>query len=84
MEIFYSNDISGDIVRLNSEESAHCVRVLRHREGDEIAVMDGAGTLLWCVLFLQLLGEMPYTFLKALEKWSWLGYPIAAPILPME
>lgn len=50
MEIFYSNDISGDIVRLNSEESAHCVRVLRHREGDEIAVMDGAGTLLWCVL----------------------------------
>ncbi len=50
MEIFYSNDISGDIVRLNSEESAHCVRVLRHREGDEIAVMDGAGTLLWCRL----------------------------------
>ncbi|MBP5488847.1 MAG: 16S rRNA (uracil(1498)-N(3))-methyltransferase [Bacteroidales bacterium] len=50
MELFYSNDISGDLVRLNAEESAHCVRVLRHREGDEIAVMDGRGTLLWCVL----------------------------------
>ena len=50
MEIFYSNDISGDLVRLNAEESAHCVRVLRHRVGDEIAVMDGCGTLLWCVL----------------------------------
>ncbi len=50
MEIFYSNDISGDIVRLNAEESGHCVRVLRHREGDEIAVMDGSGTLLWCRL----------------------------------
>ena len=50
MEIFYSNDISGDLVRLNAEESGHCVRVLRHRVGDEIAVMDGAGTLLWCRL----------------------------------
>ncbi len=50
MEIFYSNDISGDIVRLNAEESGHCIRVLRHREGDEIAVMDGCGTLLWCRL----------------------------------
>ena len=50
MEIFYSNDIDGTSVRLNSEESAHCVRVLRHRAGDEIAVMDGNGTLLWCVL----------------------------------
>ena len=50
MEIFYSNDISGESVRLNSEESAHCVRVLRHRVGDEIGVMDGQGTMLWCVL----------------------------------
>lgn len=50
MEIFYSNDIDGTSVRLNSEESAHCVRVLRHRAGDEIAVMDGSGTLLRCVL----------------------------------
>lgn len=50
MEIFYSNDIDGTTVRLNPEESAHCVKVLRHREGDEIAVMDGAGTLLWCRL----------------------------------
>ncbi len=50
MEIFYSKDIDGTTIRLNPEESAHCVKVLRHREGDEIAVMDGAGTLLWCRL----------------------------------
>ena len=50
MEIFYSKDIDGTTVRLNPEESGHCVKVLRHREGDEIAVMDGAGTLLWCRL----------------------------------
>lgn len=50
MEIFYSKDIDGTTVRLNPEESAHCVRVLRHRAGDEIAVADGRGTLLWCRL----------------------------------
>ena len=50
MEIFYSNDIDGTTIRLNAEESAHCVRVLRHRVGDEIGVMDGQGTMLWCVL----------------------------------
>lgn len=50
MEIFYSTDIEGDIVRLNAEESAHCVRVLRHREGDSINVIDGRGNLLHCSL----------------------------------
>ena len=50
MELFYSNDIEGGYLRLDEEESAHCVRVLRHRLGDEIAVMDGKGNLLWCTL----------------------------------
>ncbi len=50
MEIFYSNDIDGGLLRLDAEESAHCVRVLRHREGDAINVIDGRGTLLRCTL----------------------------------
>ena len=50
MEIFYSCDIDDGFVRLDAEESGHCVRVLRHREGDEISVIDGRGTLMRCVL----------------------------------
>ena len=50
MELFFSDDIQDAQVRLDPEESAHCVRVLRHREGDEIAVIDGRGTLYHCVL----------------------------------
>lgn len=50
MEIFYSNDIDAGNVRLSSEESVHCVRVLRHREGDVIHVIDGFGTMYDCVL----------------------------------
>jgi 16S rRNA (uracil1498-N3)-methyltransferase len=50
MEIFYSCDIDDGFLRLAAEESGHCVRVLRHREGDEISVIDGRGTLMRCVL----------------------------------
>lgn len=50
MEIFYSNDIDDGLLRLDAEESGHCVRVLRHRQGDAISVIDGRGTLLHCTL----------------------------------
>lgn len=35
---------------LCAEESDHCVRVLRHREGDQLLVTDGRGTLHTCLL----------------------------------
>lgn len=50
MEVFYSRTIEGGFCTLDPEESGHCVRVLRHREGDEIYVIDGEGTLYTCVL----------------------------------
>ena len=50
MELFFAYDTVGSRVRLDAEESAHCVRVLRHRAGDEIDVIDGEGTLLHCRL----------------------------------
>ena len=50
MEIFYSDDIQGPILSLPAEEAAHCVRVLRHRPGDPIDVIDGRGTLYHCTL----------------------------------
>ena len=50
MELFYTNDIDTASCRLDADESAHCVRVLRHRVGDTIHVIDGEGTLLTCRL----------------------------------
>ena len=50
MEVFYSRTIEGGYCTLDPEESGHCVRVLRHREDDEIYVIDGEGTLFTCVL----------------------------------
>ena len=48
MELFFSRDISGGICRLDQDESGHCIKVLRHRSGDEISVIDGSGTLYRC------------------------------------
>ncbi len=48
MELFYSRDIEGGICRLDQDESGHCIKVLRHRSGDEISVIDGCGTLYRC------------------------------------
>lgn len=48
MELFYSQDIEGGICRLYHDESGHCIKVLRHRAGDEISVIDGRGTLYKC------------------------------------
>ena len=52
MELFFSDDVQDSRIRLDPEESAHLVRVLRHRAGDEVTVIDGRGTLYHCVLEL--------------------------------
>lgn len=48
MEIFYTTNIDNSIATLSEEESKHCVRVLRHKEGDNIKIIDGEGTLYNC------------------------------------
>ena len=45
MHLFYSPDINSDIHALSEEESRHCQRVLRLKEGDAIHLTDGRGTL---------------------------------------
>ena len=50
MEIFYAHDADGRFCRLDADESGHCCRVLRHRVGDEVHVIDGFGTMYRCRL----------------------------------
>ena len=50
MIVFYADRVRDGLCYLPAEESAHCVRVLRHQVGDEISVIDGEGTLYTCVL----------------------------------
>ena len=50
MEIFFSDSIDGNSLTLTGDEALHCARVLRHRAGDEVDVIDGRGTLYRCRL----------------------------------
>jgi len=50
MELFYSQEVAGGLASLDAEESIHCVKVLRHRHGDRVNIIDGEGTLYKCVL----------------------------------
>lgn len=46
MQLFYTPDIDpSSIYSLNKEESTHCVKVLRLKEGDNIHLTDGLGNL---------------------------------------
>jgi len=50
MHYFYSPDIAQPFVTLSNEESEHCVRVMRHREGDAVRVTDGCSHLAEAVI----------------------------------
>lgn len=45
MELFYAYKIDGSLAYLDAEESAHCVKVLRHRMGDRISLIAATGGL---------------------------------------
>ncbi len=46
MHLFYTPDLAGETsYRLNEQESAHCVRVLRMKEGSEVLLSNGAGSI---------------------------------------
>jgi 16S rRNA (uracil1498-N3)-methyltransferase len=48
MQLFFEPDITDNGNILNLEESNHCIRVLRHKEGDVIQVINGKGSRFDC------------------------------------
>jgi 16S rRNA (uracil1498-N3)-methyltransferase len=65
MELFYSKTISDGGRMLDADESAHCVRVLRHRRGDTIHVVDGHGMLYRCTI----VDDDPRAVLFDIDEW---------------
>lgn len=45
MQLFYTTNISGSVATFSREESAHCLRVLRMRQGDTLSFTDGKGNI---------------------------------------
>jgi len=45
MQLFYSEKESDGLLYFTEEESAHCIKILRHKVGDLLNVTDGKGTM---------------------------------------
>ena len=82
MELFYSRDIDGGICRLDKDESGHCAKVLRHRCGDEIAVIDGCGTLYRCRITCDNPKEVEAMVLSSEESWGGHPYSLHLAVCP--
>lgn len=82
MELFYSRDIDGGICRLDKDESGHCAKVLRHRCGDEIAVIDGSGTLYRCRITCDNPKGVEAMVLSSEESWGGHPYSLHLAVCP--
>ena len=82
MELFYSRDIQGGICRLDQDESGHCIKVLRHRAGDEISVIDGCGTLCRCRITVDSPKGVEAMVLSSEEGWGGHPYRLHMAVCP--
>ena len=82
MELFYSRDIEGGICRLDQDESGHCVKVLRHRSGDEISVIDGQGTLYRCRITVDSHKGVEAMVLDSTPQWGSHPYRLHMAVCP--
>ena len=82
MELFYSRDISGDICRLDQDESGHCIKVLRHRCSDDISVIDGCGTLYRCRITSDSPKGVEAMILEAVPDWGGHPYRLHLAVCP--
>ena len=82
MELFYSQDISGGICRLDHDESGHCIKVLRHRCGDEISVIDGCGTLYRCRITSDSHKGVEAVVLDSVQEWGCHPYGLHLAVCP--
>ena len=82
MELFFSRDIEGGICRLDHDESGHCIKVLRHRCGDEISVIDGCGTLYRCRITADSHKGVEAMILDSTPDWGGHPYRLHMAVCP--
>ena len=82
MELFYSDDIVNGICCLEKDESGHCIKVLRHRCGDEISVIDGHGTLYRCRISSDNPKGVEATVISSEENWGGHPYRLHLAVCP--
>lgn len=82
MIIFYSENAGPSSLTLTAEDSLHCAKVLRHKTGDSICVIDGRGTMYEC----RITDANPKSVVAAVEKanpgWNAHPYKLTMAVCP--
>lgn len=67
---------------MDQDESGHCVKVLRHRSGDEISVIDGQGTLYRCRIIVDSHKGVEAMVLDSTPQWGTHPYRLHMAVCP--
>lgn len=82
MEIFYAHKLDGSLALLDADESAHCIKVLRHRAGDAITVVDGCGSMFRCRLADDSHKGATAEILETVPDWGGHSYSLNMAVCP--
>lgn len=82
MEIFYSKNIAEGGRVLDPDESGHCIRVLRHRRGDVIHVVDGRGMLYCCTILDDDPRAVVFEVTEQVENYGGHDYHLTMAVCP--
>lgn len=82
MEIFYAASVRDGKVFLDPDESAHCARVLRHKAGDRITVVDGDGIMMECRIEDDSPKGVVASVLESHEGWGAYPYSLTMAVCP--
>lgn len=82
MQLFYAPDITTPLYTLPEEESGHCVRVLRLREGDSLHITDGRGTLYTAVVEDAHPKHCTIRIVEERPEWEKRGYNLRVAVAP--
>jgi 16S rRNA (uracil1498-N3)-methyltransferase len=81
MELYYQPEITKGKHFLDSDESRHCIKVLRHSVGDIIQVTDGKGVVFNCALTSENPKQCTFSIASEIETPK-KSYTIAIAIAP--
>ena len=82
MQLFYAPDITPPFYTLSDEESKHCVRVLRLREGDTLHITDGKGNLYHCNITKAHQHHCTVEIIETISEWEKIPYSLTMAVAP--
>ena len=82
MELFFSSNIEAGVCRLDHDESGHCIKVLRHKCGDQINVIDGSGTMHRCRITADSHKGVEAMIVESEENWGSHPYRLHMAVCP--